>query len=51
MEYSEITKEMAYEKDDKGYLVYDTSHMLNAVYNLDFLEYIVKEGASQLVKE
>jgi len=51
VEYSEITKEMAYEKDDKGYLVYDTSHMLNAVYNLDFLEYIVKEGASRLVKE
>jgi UDP-N-acetylglucosamine/UDP-N-acetylgalactosamine diphosphorylase len=51
VEYSEITKEMAYEKDDKGYLVYDTSHMLNAVYNLDFLEFIVKEGAAQLVKE
>lgn len=51
MEYSEITKEMAYEKDEQGYLVYDTSHMLNAVYNLDFLEYLVKEGTEKLVNE
>jgi len=51
VEYTEISKEMAYQKDDKDQLVYDTSHIVNSVYNIDFLDYIVKEGAIELVKE
>lgn len=51
VEYSEISKEMAYEKDAQGNLVYDTAHIVNSVYSLDFLDYATKEGALELIKE
>ena len=38
IEYSEMTPEMIHRKDENGNLVFDTSHIVNALYSISFLE-------------
>jgi len=51
VEYSEISKEMAYQVDALGNLIYDASHIVNSVYHIDFLEHIVTKGLKQLAQQ
>ena len=51
VEYSEISTEMANLRDGDGVLVYDASHILNAVYRVDFLEHIGTDGVKELDKK
>ena len=51
VEYSEISTEMANLRGEDGVLVYDASHILNAVYRVDFLEHIGTDGVKELDKK
>ncbi len=42
---------MAHEVDANGDLIYDASHIVNSVFNIEVLEYSVTKGLQQLAKQ
>jgi len=51
IEYSEITQEMANQKDAEGNLVYDCSHILNMLVKVSYLEDIVSIKKKELAQK
>jgi UDP-N-acetylglucosamine/UDP-N-acetylgalactosamine diphosphorylase len=47
IEYSEMTQEMIHRKDNEGNLFFDISHIVNAMYSVEFLEVAATSSAKQ----